>query len=103
MIRVRRGSDGPTVQTTEAVAFTFPAQVAGQYNFDIAVESELRGDPMCVVTFDNFTFEILVLGQGMVAPHTVRLNVFYLVDLLVPRDVDMHIQLSAHDLSQVAP
>lgn len=102
MITVKQGSSGPVVQTTEEVAFTFPANVAGQYNYDVPVQSHIHGDPMVAISFDNFTFEILVLGQGMVAPHTVRINVFYLVDILAPIPVDMHVLISAHDLDQVA-
>jgi len=102
MISVTRGASGPIVQTVEEVQFTFPANPAGQYNLDFPVESHIHGDPMVSVSFDNFTFEILVLGQGMVAPHTVRLNVFYLVDILAPIPVDLHVLIAAHDLEQVA-
>lgn len=100
MISIRRAGDGPIIQTVEAVAFTFPPNAPGQYNFDIAVESQLRGDPMCLVSFDNFTFEILVLGQGLVSPGVVRLNAFYLVPIAAPIPVDLHIMLAAHDYSQ---
>jgi hypothetical protein len=101
MITVRKAADGPVVQTVEQVAFTFPANVAGQYNYDFAVQSELRGDPMTVVSFDNFTFQILVLGAGFIAPHTVRINVFYLVDILAPIDVAMHVLIAAHDIQSL--
>lgn len=101
MITIRKATSGPVVQTVEQVAFTFPANVAGQYNYDFAVESELHGDPMCVVSFDNFTFQLLVLGAGVVAPKTVRINVFYLVDLLAPINVAMHVMLAAHNLQEL--
>lgn len=102
MLATNLAPSGPIIQTTEQVRVLFDAVPdGGPTTVTFAVLSPLKPGSMVDIVVDedvNPTF--LLMRAGVTALHQVKATFYVIIGFPDPTNYDLHVQISAHELSQ---
>lgn len=102
MIIVTQSPSGPAVQSCEQRQVTIPPTAGNTFvSFTLNVQSPLKPGASVVLSFTNNVGPFLVPANAeLTSPGVVTATAFNVVGNVDPVDVDVHVLISAHDISQ---